>query len=512
MKELSRKQKLALNSISSLVYQVTAIVSGFILPRFFLAYYGSTVNGLVSSITQFLGFISLAECGVGAVVQSALYKPLAEHDMLSVSKIVVSAERFFRKIAYLLLVYVFILVVFYPIITIEKFDYFSTATLIVVISISTFAQYYLGMSYRLLLLADQLGFIQYIIHTISLVLNTAACVALMYFGTSIQVVKLVTSLIFLAQPVCLSVIARRKYSIDRKVSYTEEPIQQKWNGLAQHIASVILGNTDVVVLTLFSTLENVSIYSVYYLVVNGVKQIVVSLTNGTQALLGNMLARNEKETLELTFSSIEFFIHSFVTCIFSITAVLIVSFVTVYTQNIHDVDYSAPTFAYILVLAQAIYCVRLPYNTIVLAAGHYKQTQWSAILEAIINVVFSVASVKQFGLIGVAVGTFLAMSYRTVFLACYLRKNILHRKLRHFVKHVLVDAAIVILIFIVVMVFSEYYTISSVDYFAWVCLAIKVSVTAIVICVLVNLMIYRAEMRRLLSRISKKMGNLKCNI
>ena len=84
---MTRKKKLALNSASSLVYQVITIICGFVLPRFFLTYYGSAVNGLVSSITQFLGFISLAECGVGAVVQSTLYKPLAEQDMESVAKL-----------------------------------------------------------------------------------------------------------------------------------------------------------------------------------------------------------------------------------------------------------------------------------------------------------------------------------------------------------------------------------------------------------------------------------------
>ena len=72
---MTRKMKLMLNSTSSLIYQLITIVCGFVLPRFFLTHYGSEVNGLVSSITQFLGFISLAECGVGAVVQSTLYKP-----------------------------------------------------------------------------------------------------------------------------------------------------------------------------------------------------------------------------------------------------------------------------------------------------------------------------------------------------------------------------------------------------------------------------------------------------
>lgn len=95
---MTRKTKLMLNSASSLIYQMITIVCGFILPRFFLSFYGSAVNGLISSITQFLGFISLAECGVGAVVQSALYKPLANNDMQEVSKIMKSADRFSKEL------------------------------------------------------------------------------------------------------------------------------------------------------------------------------------------------------------------------------------------------------------------------------------------------------------------------------------------------------------------------------------------------------------------------------
>ena len=70
-----RKKKLIYNTISSLIFQVTTIVCGFILPRLILNAFGSNVNGLVNSITQFLGIISFLELGVGAVVQSALYKP-----------------------------------------------------------------------------------------------------------------------------------------------------------------------------------------------------------------------------------------------------------------------------------------------------------------------------------------------------------------------------------------------------------------------------------------------------
>lgn len=501
---MERKTKLMLNTASSLLYQLVMMICGFILPRFFLTYYGSEVNGLVSSITQFLGFITLAECGVGAVVQSTLYKPLAENDMINVSKVVVSSERFFRRIAYILVGYVAVLMVVYPFITIDSFDYLFTFVLIFVISISTFAQYYLGMTYKLLLNADQLGFIQYTINTGALILNTVFCVLLMQNGASVQFVKLTTSLIFVMQPILFTVIAKRKYTIDHKIKLTEEPIKQKWNGLAQHVSSVVLTNTDTVVLTLFSTLENVSIYAVYHLVVNGVKQIIVSMTNGMRAMFGNMLAKNETKELNRSFDNIEWLLHTLVTFVFSLTGVLIVPFVRVYTANITDANYIVPAFAYMITLAQAFYCYRLPYYILVNAAGHYKETQRSAIIEAVINVVVSVIFVFNFGLIGVAIGTFVAMAYRTVYLANYLRKNILYREIRHFIKHLIVDICVAVLTFIPVLLFPSFYALQPNTYFEWIVLAVKVAVTGGVVLLLVNCVFYRSKLQQFLFRKVKK--------
>ena len=74
----NREKLLVYNSITSLVGQIASVICGFVLTRLILGRYGSETNGLVASITQFLGFISFLELGIGAVVKSALYMPLAE--------------------------------------------------------------------------------------------------------------------------------------------------------------------------------------------------------------------------------------------------------------------------------------------------------------------------------------------------------------------------------------------------------------------------------------------------
>ena len=141
----NRDTLLKINSTTSLLYQVVVLVCGFILPKLIITNYGSAVNGLISSITQFLGIVALLEMGMGAVVPASLYKPLANKDNDEISKIVVSSERFYRKIAAAMLVYILILTVTYPFI-VDGFSFLYTAFLMVIIASSTFAQYYFGIS------------------------------------------------------------------------------------------------------------------------------------------------------------------------------------------------------------------------------------------------------------------------------------------------------------------------------------------------------------------------------
>lgn len=489
-----RSRLLAKNTVASLLSQITALVCGFILPRLFLQYFGSEVNGLVDSVTQFLGVISFLELGVGAVVQSSLYKPLADDDKPQVSRVMVSANKFFRGLAQILLVYVLILIVVYPLIANQNFGYLYTATLIAAISISSFAQYYFGIVNSLLLNADQRGYIQYNAQTITVVLNTVICVFMIKLGGSVQLVKLTTSLIYLARPFVLRIYVNRWYRIDWKIQYDGEPIQQKWNGVAQHIAAVVLDGTDTIVLTLVSTLSNVSIYSVYFMVIKGVKTLFLSMKNGIQSLLGELWARQELDELKKTFGWTEWCVHTGTTFVFSCTAALIVPFVRVYTAGINDANYIQPTFAMLLTLAHAMHCLRLPYNIMVLAAGHYKQTQKNYIVAATINIVLSVLTVKAWGLIGVAIGTLAAMAYQTVWLAIYDSKHFVFWSMKSVIKQFAVDG--ITAVFIVVI--SGMLTMHSVTYLSWIMLAIVTALLAVIITAFLNFIMYKEKMMALI--------------
>lgn len=499
------KKKLLLNTISSIFFQITTLICGFILPRLILGQYGSNVNGLVSSITQFLNLIALLELGVGAVIQSSLYKPLAEKDYSKASEILVSGDRFFKKVALILVCYVVILTVGYPFFAKGDFDWLFTSLLILAMSISSFAQYYFGVVDRLLLSADQRGYIQYTAQIITLILNTIACAVLIKLGASIQIVKLTTSILFLARPIALRIYVNRHYPINRHIKFEKEPIQQKWNGIAQHFAAVVLNDTDTVVLTALSTFANVSIYSVYSMVALGVKNLILSLTHGVQAAMGELIAKQDKKRLLDFFGKTEFILHTITIYVFSCAAILIVPFVRVYTKGITDVDYIQPLFAVLLTAAHAGHCLRLPYNIVILAGEHYKQTQSNYIIAAILNIVISVVTVYFFGLVGVAIGTLVAMVYQTVWMAIYDSKNIINWPIKNFIKQCVID-----LLVVGGIVGSTFWIkLQEVSYVSWIVMACEVAGIALVVTVAINFLFCKRQMLDLIKGMFGKLHRQK---
>ena len=488
---MNRKTKLFINVLLGIIQKIVLIICGFIVPRYMLVSFGSSMNGLVSSINHFLGFISLLELGIGPVVTANLYEPLAKKNKEQLSKVIISAERFFRKIAFIFSIYVFVLVIVYPKYIKTDYDFLFTSSLLLIIAISTFANYFLGITYNLLLNADQKAYIPILLGISATVLNTIFIVVGVQQDFSIHKVMLFSTIAHLLKPIGQYLYVHKNYDIDKTLTLIGEPIKQKWNGFAQHLAFVVNGHIDVVSLTFFSSLINVSIYHIYFLVISGVTALAFTGTSGIEALFGNLLANKEKNKLMSFFSSVELFSHIIVTFLFTVTAITIVPFIKVYTKNINDANYNVPIFASLLVLAYFFRCLRVSYFMLVNAAGHFKETQNGAFISTLLNVVFTVSVVIKYGLNGVALGTLVAMLYHTLYYVWYLKSNIINRPIKHFVLYLIVDLFIGVLSYYACSSFE----MASLNYYSWVVYGTKCFITTLIISLLFNFLLFKNKVK-----------------
>ena len=501
-----RSKKAIINIITSLALQLVTVICGFIVPRLIIGTFGSSVNGLITSITQFLAYITLLESGFGPVVKSILYKPIANKDKNEIERILKAAEKFFRTISYIFIIYIIILCFVLPMVVSKEFNNLFTLSLVIIISISTFAEYFFGMTYKLYLQAQQKAYVTSVIQIGTTILNTISIVLLIYFGANIQIVKLFSALIFVFRPILQNVYVKKKYNISLKNVGNDYKIKQKWDGLAQHVAAVVHNNTDVAIITIFLNMKEVSVYAIYNLIVTGIKKIIEAFTSGIDAMFGDMLAKGEKEHLNKSFKIYEFFYFAIITIIFSITLISIIPFVKVYTNGITDVDYIRPAFAYLIVLAEFVCMIRLPYIKVTYSAGHFKETRKGAWVEAISNIVISLLLVWKLGIIGVAIGTLVAMFIRTIEFMYHSSKYILERSVTYTFKRLFIIAIEVI---IVVIVSNLIPSITITNYITWAMQAIIIAVIASIVVVTINCVIYKEDIKGILNiikRIVKKEG------
>lgn len=440
-----RKTRAKKNIVTSLASQIVVLICGIIVPRLMIGAFGSEAFGAASSITQFLAYITLLEGGVGGVARAVLYRPLAEKDMATIGAIMREIKAFFRVVAWIFAGYVLILACgFRSISHVESMDWITTFILVVVISISTFGQYFIGITNSILLQAAQKSYITNVVTIGATAINALSTVILIYLDCSMITVKLVSSCIFFMRPVVLWLYVKRHYAIKNEESAKEKTyLSQKWTGLGQHIAFFLHSNTDIVVLTILADLRTVAVYSVYNMIVSNIQNLAISFVSGMEALFGDMLARNEKAQLHETFRTYETILSVIAVVLFSVTAVLVVPFIGIYTAGITDTNYLQPLFALLMVLIALSYCLRLPYHSVIIAAGHFKQTSVAAYGEAFINIGCSIILASQFGLVGVAVATLAATWFRFLYYVAYLSKNIFNRKISLFVKRSLINTAAV---------------------------------------------------------------------
>ena len=98
---MNKTQKFFVNTVGSAMQQVVTILLGFIVPIFMIKTYGSEVNGIITSITQCISYISLVEAGLSGAAVYSLYLPLAKKDIHGINAIVSAAKNFYIKAGYI---------------------------------------------------------------------------------------------------------------------------------------------------------------------------------------------------------------------------------------------------------------------------------------------------------------------------------------------------------------------------------------------------------------------------
>lgn len=481
------KKKSLLNIFSDLSSKVLLLVIGIILPKLYIENFGSEVNGLLSSINSILMYVGLLEAGVGAASTQALYSCTAKNKQSDANAILAATNKFYKRTGLYFLGIVSTLALLYPYCVKSSIPYGTVCLLILLSAVPAAIKYFFQGKYTVLLNADNRSYILYIIDTIITILTNVSKVVLILMGYGIVVVQCIFALISFLQMLLIYIYIKIHYKwIDLNVLPNEEALSKSKYVMIQNIVDLVSKNVDVLVLTLFSDLKVVSVYSIYRLIYSKIMNITNAPANGVTASFGQMYTL-DRDRFKMHYQKFVIAYRFFGGVVFLTTALCTLPFIRLYAEDFSDANYVDVWLPMLFFMTSYLELMRLPELRITHATGFFKETSKQAIVECVINLVLSFILGYTLGIYGVLIATIVALGYRSIDFYIFAGKKIVERNYKKDIVYLLISSVVAI---ITIGYFTQVRIISFASYFELIVFGMKAGIISLMVFGLILFLFY----------------------
>ena len=477
-----RAKRSLYNFLFSLLSTVVTFAIGIVIPRLFLVNLGSEANGLVSSVGQIFAYVSLMEAGIGATTKQALYKPIADKDQLGINRILSASNQYYKKIGFIYIGCVAAIALVYPLLVKSALPTWQVICVVGFSGMANAINFLLQQNYIVLLSAEGRGYVTTNLNLLVNVLSSLVKAILLTLGYNVAVVVGAQFCFTLVRITLLRLYINRKYQwIDIKQEPDRSALSKQRYVMAQQISYFVYSNTDILVLTVFCNLKVVSVYTIYTTIVGVIEGVVGSIVTSIAFALGQLYNEDFGRFKKL-YSAYDSSYMLLLFMLYTVVGMLIVPFLSIYTRGITDINYLDYKLAFLFVALKMVTTLRSQSQNAVDFAGHFKETQHMAIIEAISNIVISLICVSFMGIYGVVIGSIVSTFYRGIAVTNYVNKNILkNNRKESMMKYI--RWIVYLAIFLAFFFISQRIIPMTMDnYFTWI--------KAGVVCTLLSLVVY----------------------
>lgn len=496
---MSRTVAFIKNSASTALLQIITMFVGFFIPRIMIGVYGSEINGLISSIMQFIAYFNLVEAGISGAAVWALYKPLAEKNNKIVSSIIVATKNFYNKAGYIFVSLTLGLALIYPaFIKVSSLSFIEVFLLVLILGVSGALEFFTLAKYRALLTANQKTYIISLASVCAIILNAVIIFVLSYLKFNIVLVRFAALLSVFLRSIILHLYVVKKYPyIDYNVNGDSSKLNKHWDAMFLQLLGVVQTGGPIIMATLLTDLKTVSIYTVFNLVIGGINSILSIFISGLAASFGDVIARKEKDVLLKAYDEFEISYYTLITVIYSVAFIMIMPFIKLYTYSIADINYELPVLGFLMVLNGLLYNIKTPQGMMVISAGWYKETKLQTTIQTLILVIIGTICGYYYGLTGIVIGSILSNIYRDIDLAFFIPKYLLNVSPKRTFFRIL----LVIILSVLLYLPFTFNALGVENIFEWCLYAILVMIYAIIVTVLIMFAFNSKTFKQIFKRI-----------
>ncbi len=410
---MSRVAKTIKNAKVGVLFYVLTLFVNFFSRKIFLENLGDDFMGLTSTLQSILGFLNLAELGIGTAIGFTLYEPIFKENHELINKIISLFGKLYKKVGLFTLGAGIVVSCFFPLI----FQDIQYSYLLV---------FFVFYSYLTSIL---IGYF-YNYHIVLLQADQKEYVVTKYFKTFglgkliIQsAVLLVTTNYYLwigidlSLAIICSIIVRQKiqkeytwldlnYKSSNSIFKEFPEIVKKIKQIVVHkFGGFVLNGTDQLLIYAFVNLESVAFFGNYQLIFLNLLALLNNFFAGTAAAVGNVVAENNTNTIKKVFWEMMALRHFIAGVICAALYYLTEPFILLWLGEKYILGNS---IFLVMLLNIFIMQIRGPVDNFKQAYGLYADT-WAPIAQSVINLGISFVLGYKWGILGIMIGSLVSL-------------------------------------------------------------------------------------------------------
>ena len=412
------KRKGVLNIVVSITFQALTMITAILVKRILIQSCGNDVNGLNALYLSIVGFLSIAELGVGSAISYCMYKPIVEGDIAYTSALYRLFQRVYLGIGGVIWVAGLGLTPFinhfakdYQQINVDLHFTFMLMLLSVVIT------YWYGPKISLIN-AHKNNYISTTITSCGTILQSLLQIVVLLVTQSFVWYLVCRILSSLCQGIVAKIVARRKYGyiLDSKQSLAildKVEIVKNIKAMFMHkIGTLLVTTADNIVISVFIGVNALGSYSNYNTILVSVTNLTALVFTSLTSVFGHLYVEAGKETTK-RYSNLFHIIN------FGLGTLIYLGFYAI-INNLVAILFSPDllmdkTIVFIITFNAFVQFMRKSVLAFREATGTFYHDRWKPAVEGVVNVILSVLFVQWMGISGVILATII-----TSLLICHI--------------------------------------------------------------------------------------------
>lgn len=414
-----RVHKSVLNAEVNLIFYFLSLFFAFFSRKIFLECLGDEFIGLTGTLNNILGYLNLAELGIGSCISFFLYKPLQSNNHQDIQELLSVIGYLYRWIGTVILVCSAFVSLFFPFIFSSEeigigIVYFSFYSFLGSSLIGYFINYR-----QVLLAADQKNYLVAIYFQSANLIKIALQIFLALTYKNLFLWVAIEFFFGIIGCTILNWKINKEYPWLKTDKRRGKSILKKYPGILKktrqifihQIKDFILNKSDELFVFIFVSLKMVAFYGNYIMIISKVSLLFKSALEAVNAGIGNLVAEGNKTQMIKIFWELMTIRHFVAGVLCYSIYCYIEPFIYLWLGSEYILDHR------ILVLL-AIYIYISNSRGVVDAFNHahglYADV-WSAWAELILNVSITIIAGIYYGIIGILLGKIISIGFIIIF-------------------------------------------------------------------------------------------------